>query len=217
MLAASAEPLTSDAALAGAEEESGPNRRCLVTGEVRPVAQLVRFVAAPDGGVVPDIEGRLPGRGMWLSAQRDVVNQALAKNAFARAARRPVAVSSDLADRVESLLARRCVELLGIARRAGQAVAGFDRVHAALAEGPGGMLIEAADGAEDGRGKLRPLARDAAAAALSSEEIGAAWGRERTVHVLLAPGKLAERLRAELGRLAGFRDLGAADRAAARR
>jgi len=202
----------------GAEEELGPNRRCLVTGEVHLISGLVRFVVGPDGTLVPDIEGRLPGRGMWLSASRDVVNKALAKNVFARVARRPVNVAPDLADLVERLLARRCVELLGMARRAGQAVAGFDRVHAALAGASGGLLIEAADGAEDGRGKLRALERDVpVAASLSGEELGAAFGRERIVHVLLAPGRLADRLQAETERLAGFRDFGAAGRLAGRR
>jgi hypothetical protein len=191
-------------------EESGPNRRCLVTGEVLPMERLVRFVIGPDASVVPDIEGRLPGRGMWLSARRDVVNRALAKNTFARAARRPVTAPGDLADRIESLLLRRCVELLGMARRAAQVVAGFDQVRAALTEGRGGVLIEATDGAQDGRDKLRALAAGVPViAALSSEELGGAFGRERFVHVLVPRGRLADRIRIEAERLAGFRNIAA--------
>jgi len=187
-------------------DESGPNRRCLVTGESRPVERLVRFAIGPDGTVVPDIEGRLPGRGMWLSAERDVVNKALAKSLFAKAARRSVVAPGDLADRIESLLARRCVELIGMARRAAQIVAGFDQVRAALAETRGGLLIEASDGSGDGRDKLLAMARDVpVVAVLSSEELGAAFGRDRFVHVLVAPGRLADRLRVEAERLAGFR------------
>jgi predicted RNA-binding protein YlxR (DUF448 family)/ribosomal protein L7Ae-like RNA K-turn-binding protein len=191
-------------------EDSGPNRRCLVTGAVLPVERLVRFVIGPDASVVPDVEGRLPGRGFWLSAERDVVNKALAKNAFAKAARRPVVAPGDLADRIESLLLRRCVELLGMARRAAQIVAGFDQVRAALIEGRGGLLIEAADGAPEGRDKLRALApKLPVSAVLTSDELGAAFGRERFVHVLLTRGRLAERLRGEAERLAGFRNASA--------
>ena len=216
MLAQLAQPIDPTGA-GSADEESGPTRRCIVGGESLPVARLVRFVVAPDGAIVPDIEARLPGRGMWLSADRDVLNKALAKNAFARAARRPVTVPDDLAGRVERLLARRCIELLGMARRAGQALAGFEQVRAALAEPGAGLLLEAADGAEDGRAKLRGAARDVpVTAALTGAELGAAFGRERSVHVLVAAGALAERLRIETGRLAGLRNLAAADASSAR-
>lgn len=193
------------------EEEAGPLRRCLASGESRPALGMVRFVIGPGGEVVPDLEARLPGRGMWLSAGRDVLNTALARNAFAKAARRPVVVPADLPDRIESLLARRCVELLGLARRAGQVVAGFDQVKAALAQGPDGLLVEAADGAHDGRGKLRALAPGLPVVdVLTSEELGAAFGRERFVHILVKTGRLAERLQIEANRLRGFRTNGAA-------
>ncbi len=192
-------------------DETGPLRRCLATGESRPVEGMVRFVIGPAGDVVPDLEARLPGRGMWLSAGRDMLNTALTRNAFAKAARRPVAVPADLAVRVETLLSRRCVELLGLARRAGQVVAGFDQVRAALAKGSRGLLVEAADGAADGRDKLRALAPDLPVVdVLTADELGAAFGRERFVHVLVEPGRLAERLRNEANRLAGFRTNGAA-------
>jgi uncharacterized protein len=188
------------------EDETGPLRRCLATGESQPVERMIRFVVGPAGEVVPDIEARLPGRGMWLSAQKDVLNKALARNAFAKAARRPVAVPADLADRIEALLARRCVELLGLARRAGQVVAGFDQVRDALRKGQRGLLVEASDGAHDGRGKLVALAPGLpVAAVLTGEELGAAFGRERFVHVLVETGTLAERLRIQADRLAGFR------------
>ena len=197
---------TETLAVAAEPEESGPFRRCLVSGESRPVERMIRFVIGPDGSVVPDLEARLPGRGMWLSAERDVVNKALAKNHFARAARRAVTAPGDLAERIESLLARRCVELLGLARRAAQIVAGYDQVRASLAQGDGGLLLEASDGSADGRDKLLAVApRIAVIDVLSSDELGAAMGRDRFVHVLVAPGRLADRLRHEAGRLAGFR------------
>ena len=189
-------------------DESGPFRRCLASGESRPVERMIRFVVGPDGAVVPDLEAKLPGRGMWLSAERDMVKKASAKNLFARAARRTVTVPDDLADRIESLLARRCIELLGLARRAGQLVAGFDQVRAGLAGGGRGLLVEAADGADDGRGKLLAIAPGLAVVdVLASDELGAAFGRNRFVHILVSPGRLADRLRVEAERLAGFRGM----------
>jgi predicted RNA-binding protein YlxR (DUF448 family) len=184
----------------------GPLRRCIATGDVRPKEELLRFVVAPDGGVVPVVAGRLPGRGLWLTARRDIVTAAASKRLFARAARRPVVVEDGLADRVEALLAQRCRDHIGLARRAGQAVMGFTKVHAALAAGKVAVLAAAADGAADGRGKLRALAPGLPLVdRLTSAELAAAFGREHVVHAALAPGRLARAFLVDAGRLAGFR------------
>lgn len=173
---------------------------------MRPKAELIRFVVAPDGKLVPDLAGRLPGRGLWLSARRDIVAAAVTKRLFARAARRAVLVDVDLADRLEALLAGRCRDDIGLARRAGQAVAGFAKVEAALADGRVAVLVAASDGAADGRGKLKALAPDLPRVeALTGAELAAAFGREHVVHAALAPGRLAEALLADAARLAGFR------------
>jgi predicted RNA-binding protein YlxR (DUF448 family) len=167
---------------------------------------MIRFVAGPNGEVVPDLAGKLPGRGFWLSAQRDMVNTAAAKSLFSKAARRKLAAPPDLADRIEHLLARRCTELLGLARRAGQAIVGFEKVKAELKSRRGAVLLAAADGAADGRDKIRALAPALPLIALlRSDELGAAFGRSQAVHVLLQPGRLAEGLRIEAARLSGFR------------
>ena len=188
------------------DEGSGPQRRCIVTGEVRQRDALVRFVVGPDGAVVPDVEARLPGRGLWLTPRRDIVERAVAKRVFARAARRPVTASPDLADRLEALLARRCGDSLGLARRAALAVAGFDRVGEAVRRGNAALLLFALDGAEAGRRKLGALGRDlSSATVLTAEELGAAFGRERIVHVAVGGGTLCRRLSRDLSRLAGFR------------
>ena len=107
-------------------------RRCIVTGEVLPEEALIRFVADPDGCVVPDIAATLPGRGIWVSAQREVLETAVAKNQFSRAAKAPLTAPADLADRVERQLVRRLLDDLGLARRAGLLVLGFDNVSRAL-------------------------------------------------------------------------------------
>ena len=182
---------------------AGPLRRCLVTGEERPRAELVRFVVSPDGAIVPDVDGRLPGRGLWTLARRDAVAAAAGGRLFARAAKRPVQVEPTLADQVEKLLLRRCIEGLGLARRAGQAVAGFERVRDALRNGKCGALVVAADASAEGRRKLDgglPVA-----ATLRSEELGLAFGGEAVTYVGLAPGALAGRITADAARLAGFR------------
>jgi uncharacterized protein len=168
--------------------------------------ELLRFVIAPDGSVVPDLAGRLPGRGLWLTARRDIVAAAVTKRLFARAARRPVIVDDGLADRVEVLLAKRCLDHIGLARRAGRAVMGFVKVQAALAAGKVAVLVAAADGAADGRGKLKALAPGVPLVErLTSAELGAAFGREHVVHAALLAGRLADAFRADATRLGGFR------------
>ncbi|MGE5475355.1 MAG: RNA-binding protein [Bacteroidales bacterium] len=188
------------------QPESGPSRRCIATGVVRPKGELLRFVVSPTGEVVPDLEHRLPGRGIWLSARRDVVNTAQAKRLFAKAARRAVTVPEDLADRLEGLLRRRCLDAISLARRAGQAVCGFEKVKAELKAGRAAVLVEARDAAEDGKCKMRALASGLPVVELfDAVELGAPFGRDQSVHVALTPGGLARRLTGEAGLLAGFR------------
>lgn len=190
---------------------TGPDRRCIVTGVVQPKAALIRFVAGPGDEVVPDLDGSLPGRGLWLSARRDVVETATAKKAFSRAARRQLVVPGDLAQRVEDLLRRRCLGTLGIARRAGLVAAGFDVVKAAAKEGHVVLLLEAADGAEDGRRKVTAAARDAVVVdVFSAAELAAALGRDHVIHVAVSAGKATERalvarLLADVARFTAYR------------
>lgn len=181
-------------------------RRCIVSGEARARDELLRFVVDPSGQLTPDITGRAPGRGIWLSADRDSVKTALSRKLFARAARRALVLDPELDSKIEMLLATRCVELIGLARRAGQAVAGFEKVRAWLKQGEAGVLLAALDGAEGGREKLRRLAPELTVlACLSSEEMGRAFGRDHAVHAVLAPGKLAAKFELEARKLNGFR------------
>ena len=189
--------------------ENAHARRCLVTGESGDPGRLVRFVVGPDDRIVADVIGDLPGRGLWLTAARTVVDKAVAKGAFARAARRRVTVPADLADQVDRLLARRCLDFLGFARRAGEVVAGFEKVREWLDAGKVAVLVEARDGAADGRAKLARLGRGLPVVALfTSTELSLALGRQNVVHAAVAPGRLAERFLAEIARLRGFRPAG---------
>jgi len=183
-----------------------PLRRCIVTATVADRDGMIRFAVSPEGGVVPDLEGSLPGRGMWVTAQRDVLDKAVAKNLFAKAARRKVRVDPALTDLVEALLKRRCLDTLGLGRRAGVAVAGFEKVREALRSAKPGVLIAASDGAQDGRAKMRALAGEAPVVELfDSADLGHAFGRDHAVHAMLAPGRLAGRFRAECRRYAELR------------
>lgn len=184
-------------------------RRCLASGEVVDKARLVRFVVGPDDAVVPDVEGKLPGRGMWVSARREAVDRAVAKRLFSRAAKRTVAAPSDLADTVETLLVRRCLSFLGLAVRAGEAVAGFEKVRDQLRKPHVAVLLSACDGAADGREKLARLTNGVPVVELFSRaELSLAIGRENVVHAALRRGGLADRFVVEAARLSGFRSPG---------
>lgn len=187
-------------------------RRDLVTRQVMDESRLIRFVAAPDGSVAPDLARKLPGRGMWVEATRDAVAQAAAKNLFARAAKAPLKPAPDLAETVESLAARRCLEQLGLARREGVLISGFEKCAAAIRAGKARWLIEAADGSADGRGKLLALARrqdprPQLCGAFTADELSLALGLENAIHAVLLDGGRADRWTLEVGRLAGFRPL----------
>jgi predicted RNA-binding protein YlxR (DUF448 family) len=193
--------------------QTGPLRRCLVTGDRGDRSFLLRFVIGPSGELVPDIAARLPGRGWWLSPRRDIVEQAVAKRVFARAAHRSVAVPVGFANHIEALLVQRCIDAVGLARRAGLAVAGFERVVGAIRSGKAAVLLAALDGAEGGRRKLFGRGRDLPlVCVLTAAEIGTAFGREHAVNASLGAGPLASRLVVDAMKLAGFRANAAVER-----
>ncbi|HET6618962.1 MAG TPA: RNA-binding protein [Dongiaceae bacterium] len=189
-MAADADVAAEDEALA-----SPSLRRCIVTRQALEKPALVRFVVDPDGRVTPDLKERLPGRGLWVTANRAVLDQAVAKNAFSKAARQPVKMDRDLAGRVAALAKREVAEVLGLARKSGQLVAGFEKVEAALRAGKVRVLVAASDGAEDGRGKLARLAGSGVeiCAPLTAAELAQALGREHAVHAAIKAGGLAEK------------------------
>ena len=190
------------------EAPENPVRRCLATGEVADKSDLVRFVVGPDATVVPDVDGKLPGRGMWVSASREVVDKAVAKRLFSRAAKRTTTAPADLADTVEALLARRCLSYLGLAVRAGEAVTGFEKVREQLRKRQAVVLLAASDAADDGRDKLARLAEGVMVVGLFTRaELSLAIGRENVVHAALRRGGLADRFVVEAARLSGFRGL----------
>ena len=171
----------------------------------------MRFVADPDGQVVPDAAGKLPGRGLWVASTRAAIKTAVEKRLFSRAAKAPVTATPDLADRTEKALVTRMLGDLGIARRGGSLLLGFDNVLRGLQSAkPPKVLIEAFDGAADGKRKLYAAAHRlelncVVIESLNSAELGLALGRENVIHAAVQPGGLAERLTFDAERLSGFR------------
>jgi predicted RNA-binding protein YlxR (DUF448 family) len=187
-------------------DDSAPQRRCVATGRTEAQDALIRFVLDPAGVLVPDLDHKLPGRGFYVAADPAALDLALKKKSFARAARQPVTVPADLGTRLDALLVARCQQLIGLARRAGQTVAGHDRVVEWLKGGRAALLLQAADGSEAGRAKLAGTAHGLPHyAVLSAAELASPFGRDHIVHVALAAGGLARRLQPDLSRLKGLR------------
>jgi predicted RNA-binding protein YlxR (DUF448 family) len=188
-------------------DEDGPERRCIATGESQPKAGLIRFVVGPEGQVVPDLLGRLPGRGIYVSAQRAALDRAVKKGLFARAARMPVKMPDGLVDGIEDQLMRRVVDLISLARKAGDAVTGFEKVKEWLDKGRAVVLIQASDGSERGKTKLRaPAGDESFIGCLTARELGLSFGREHAIHGALASGGLTPRVVEEAAKLAGLRE-----------
>jgi uncharacterized protein len=183
-----------------------PERKCIATGESQPKAGLIRFCLDPEGVVTPDILGRLPGRGFYVTADRAAIEKAAKKGLFTRAARQPVKVPEGLADLVEDLLTRRVVDLVSMARKASGAVMGYEKVKDWLVKGKAVTLIQASDGSERGKTKLHaPECDGGFIGVLTAGELGLAFGRERAIHAALAAGGLRTRVVEEAARLAGMR------------
>ncbi|WP_421707845.1 RNA-binding protein [Algihabitans sp.] len=215
-------------ASAPSRKSAGPQRRCLVTRASRPKGGLLRFVVSPEGQLVPDLGEKLPGRGLYVTPDRALLETAIAKKLFTKAARQPVAVPEDLPARVDDLLRRRILDLISFAKRAGQAVAGFDRVKSWIEQGRAALVVQAADGSPGSRQRLAGVAaaiaetleesansRLSLVEMFSQTELGTAFGRTSVVHVAIAPGGLAKQLVSTTEQLLSYETAAAAQKAAA--
>jgi hypothetical protein len=190
----------------------GSERLCAATGEVTPVADMIRFVLAPDGSVVPDLKRRLPGRGIWITATRPALCSALARKAFARSFRREVRVAGDLVDSTERLLERAALDALGMAHKAGRAILGFAKVAAALGRERVAALIHASDAGQDGTRKLNACLQQCPNIeniviinTFAISQLDLAFGRANVVHAVLVAGPETEAFLARVARLERFR------------
>jgi uncharacterized protein len=192
---------------------SGTARLCVVTREVKPTAEMIRFVLGPDGAVVPDLKRKLPGRGVWVTARRDCI-AAAKRGAFARAFRGDVTVAPDLAGQVEERLVRAVLDALAIARKAGEVLAGYAKVAAAIESGTAAAYLHASDAAADGVRQLLAAGRrrDRASggnlvviAAFTSAQLDLALGHPNVVHAALLAGRAGDTVLARWRALAHFR------------
>lgn len=185
-----------------------PERKCIVTGESQPKAGLIRFCLSPEGMMVPDVLSRLPGRGIYVTASREALDKAIAKGLFARAAKQPVTLAPDMLALIEAQLVRRVTDYISMARKAGEAICGFEKVKDWLNKDRAAILIQASDGSERGKEKLFPPEGEGSLiGCLTSGELGLAFGRERAIHAALAAGRLTTRVVEEAARLSGVRGM----------
>ena len=181
-------------------------RKCLVSRESCPKAGLIRFVTSPDGVVVPDVMEKLPGRGYYVTSDFNVLEEAVKQKVFSRGAKAQVTIPENLIIEIDRQLARRVVDLVSIARKAGRAVTGFEKVKGWLAEGRAKVLLQASDGSERGKGKLWTPEGGRFFGCLTAQELGLAFGRGHAIHCALSGGKLSERVVHEAARLRGLRE-----------
>ncbi len=190
---------------ASKDRSDGPERKCIATGEVQPKYGLIRFVVGPDAQIVPDIAGKLPGRGIYVAADRDALDAAVKKKLFSRGAKMQVTVPDDLVDQVEAQIARRVVDLIALSRKSGRAVAGYEKVKTWLQTEEAEVLIQAVDGSTRGKSKLSTPHYGSYIGWLTADELGLAFGRQTVIHGALASGGLTQRVVEEAQRLKGVR------------
>jgi hypothetical protein len=164
---------------------------------------MLRFVVAPDRTLVFDVGATLPGRGLWLSAASDVVEMALKRGVFSRAAKQTVSVPKDLRDQVEAMLRQRIFELAGLARRGGGAISGFEKAREWLVSGRAGLVLQALDGSVEERARFIGGRDIPVVTVFTAARLGQVFGREHAVHAVIAAGRLAEKIQIEALRLAG--------------
>lgn len=206
-----------DEAWAKKRGHKGRERRCLASGDVTDTANMVRFVLSPDGTVTPDILGKLPGRGVWVSANKDALTSVIKTKGFARGFKGKAIIPENLEIFVESLLAKRLLGLITMARKSGHIHIGYDQVKSAASVGGLAWRIEAKDGSEDGRSKIRTLSKAVAKelelplpkvmGCFTNAELSAALSRESVVHIGLPRGPMAKAFKRDAKRLDGFKPL----------
>ncbi|UWQ62490.1 RNA-binding protein [Leisingera caerulea] len=189
------------------DRSEGSERKCIATGETEPKQGLIRFVMGPEGQVVPDVMGKLPGRGVYVASSRAALEAAVKKKLFARGFKSQVQVSAGLAGEVEDQVVRRLVGLISLARKSGDAVAGYEKVKDWLAKEQARVLIQASDGSGRGKSKLSTPYKGKFIGCLTADELGMAFGRQTVIHAALASGGLSKRVVDEAQRLQGLREM----------
>ena len=180
-------------------------RKCIATGKVLSKSELVRFVLGPNNVIYPDLENKLPGRGMWVKAKRSAIVKAEESQLFARAANQNATCVKNLATQVENLIAYRITKLIGLSRKSGQCICGYEKVKDWLKKDIAKVLIQSSDGSGREKSRLRTPDGGSYIGWLNSKELGKAFGRENITHCALASGGLTQRIVEDAQRLKGLR------------
>jgi len=200
-------------------------RKCIVKRQAVDRDELLRFVLGPSidasgsindpsqGSIVtPDLKEKLPGRGVWITGNRACMEEAVKKKLFSRAFKEPCKVADDLPETVEALLEKRCLNMLSLAKKAGQVVTGFDKVYSAMSKTTLEMLIEAADGAPGGQKKLEKkflaIFPDGQIVNLfTSEQMDMAFGSTNVIHAAITHGNMTQNVQAAVEKLVKYRGM----------
>ncbi len=206
------QPMTTNesAPLEKAKEIKG-FRTCAQTRQSLPQSELIRFVADDAGNVFPDVSARAPGRGVWVKADKEILENAIKSNAFARSLKSKAHPKPELIEQTIIALKTKVLGFLGMARRAGVLITGFDKVEDEIKKSAPAFLIEASDGSEDGRGKIIALSKKwknvPIIGIFTNQDLGNAIGRDNIIHALMIKGQFAQNWANELKRLEGFMPL----------
>lgn len=198
------------------QDRAAATRKCIATGLAGPKHRLIRFVVGPEGEITPDLGEKLPGRGLWVTSDRAALEKAASRGLFARAAKAKVSVPAGLVDSVQGLLEARVLDRIGHVRKAGLALSGFEKVVDCVEKGRALVLLEASDGAADGRERLlRQVKRRVeghkqlihVAGLLNSAELSLAFGQQHVIHAALKTAPVTNMAWRDLVRLSGFRPM----------
>ncbi|MFL2798946.1 MAG: RNA-binding protein [Paracoccaceae bacterium] len=183
-------------------------KRCISTGTLMNTRSMVRFVVGPDGNVVPDVFYKLPGKGIWVGSKKKSLETAIKQNLFSSSICRPVEVDQNLTGTVEVFIIRKLTNLISIARKAKQAVFGFEKVRSQLELKNARLLIQASDGSSREKSRLRPPAgKNSLINCLTMNELGLAFGRENVIHATIMNGGLYKEISLEALRIEGIREM----------
>jgi len=191
--------------ISSAEKFKPSERKCIVTGQILSKSELVRFVLGPNSLIYPDLENKLPGRGIWVKADHSAIERAEKAKLFSRATKQSAECLENLAEQVEDLIANRIIKLIGLSRKSGQCICGYEKVKDWLKKDIAKVLIQSSDGSNREKSRLRTPNDGNYIGWLSSKELGKAFGRENITHCALASGGLTKRIVEDAQRLKGLR------------
>ena len=191
--------------ISSADKFKESERKCIATGQVLSKSKLIRFVLGPDSVIYPDPENKLPGRGIWVKADRSAILQAEKGQLFSRTAKQSAECLENLAELVENLIANRVIQLIALSRKSGQCISGYEKVKDWLKKDIVKVLIQSSDGSTREKSRLRAPDEGQFIDCLSSKELGKAFGRENITHCALASGGLTQRIVEDAQRLKGLR------------